>query len=81
MAKIVNMQEAAWQQEYEEFTRLLNSSILCVKRCSPEIFPYTKAVLEIVKTDEKLQQGLLVLMRNFQMAVQEDMKVKLQLKK
>ncbi|MBQ8709372.1 MAG: hypothetical protein IJ550_02155 [Bacteroidaceae bacterium] len=80
MAKTVYLPDAMRRKEYEEFMSLLNSSIHCVERCDPAMFPYTKAVLNIVSSDHQLQQGLLVLLRNFKVAVEENYQMKQQLR-
>lgn len=80
MAVIIDMTDAAVKREYEEFIRLLNSSVHCVQRCRPELYPYMMAVLEIVRTDDRLEQGLFVLMRAFKEAVEVNMTTIQQLK-
>lgn len=76
MARIIRLSDAIRKNEYEEFMRLLNSSIHCVERCEPEVFQYTRAIFDVARSDTNLEQGLQVLLQYFKVAVEENYKMK-----
>lgn len=59
--------------EYEELYRLFSSSYKCACRCDPAFFPNVKKLCETIGQDRELQYGLLTLLKNFKVAVEQDM--------
>jgi hypothetical protein len=62
--------------EYEELYRLFSSSYKCACRCDPDFFPHVKKLCDIVGKDKELQYGLLTLLKNFKVAVEQNVKFK-----
>ena len=63
-------------REYEELYRLFSSSYKCACRCDPDFFPHVRKLCEAVNQDRELQYGLLTLLKNFKVAVEQNMAFK-----
>lgn len=75
MAKIEFLGTLAKEKhEYEELYRLFSSSYKCACRCDPDFFPSVKKLCETVSGDRQLQYGLMTLLKNFKVAVEQNMK-------
>ena len=77
MAEILYLGVSAKENhEYEELYQLFSSSYKCACRCDPDFFPNVKKLCETVNQDRELQYGLLTLLKNFKVAVEQNVKFK-----
>ena len=77
MAKIEYLGILAKEKhEYEELYSLFSSSYKCACRCDPDFFPNVKKLCETISEDRELQYGLLTLLKNFKVAVEQNQKFK-----